>query len=447
RRPRPHLLRRPDPHRPLLPQPRRHDRRRRAARQEVRRLDAVGHERGPGGRDVVRAPGLLYRDPDPLAKGPLRPAWPGRRRQPVSRLGGRLLHPRRDLGLPDDRGHEPRGLPEHLRPPRGGGAGRGAAERRRAERVGDLEVLEERGGGQRVRRVRWRPPEGGDDGQPRLQPALPPGPVPEAHAGHRHRPQAPHAPGHRQDHLLLRLPGPDVPAGPGGPDELHHPRHVHARRPRPGHRGHGRVGDGRDSAHLRQAPSRLMGEVSAGDKSERRAALAIGVPAARVAPRWWRSIAVRRFVFGYSLLTPDVLYVGLLVGVPFLFSLYLALSDASVGAPIARFVGIDNLLAAVESSTFRVALRNSLVFTLGAGIAKSVLGTTLAFLLMQRFRGRKVVRALLVMPFTIPIAVSALGWKWMLDSQFSVINWALGRFHLIGAYGTDGWPVWLGQPA
>ena len=190
-----------------------------------------------------------------------------------------------------------------------------------------------------------------------------------------------------------------------------------------------------------------MGEVSAGGKGERPAALAIGVPTARVAPRWWRSIAARRFVFGYSLLTPAVLYVGLLVGVPFLFSLYLALSDASVGAPVARFVGIDNLLAAVESSTFRVALRNSLVFTLGAGIAKSILGTTLAFLLMQRFRGRKVVRALLVMPFTIPIAVSALGWKWMLDSQFSVINWALGRFHLIGAYGTDGWPVWLGQPA
>ena len=190
-----------------------------------------------------------------------------------------------------------------------------------------------------------------------------------------------------------------------------------------------------------------MGEVSAGGNGERRAALAIGVPAARGAPRWWRSIAVRRFVFGYSLLTPAVLYVGLLVGVPFLFSLYLALSDASVGAPVARFVGIDNLLAAVESSTFRVALRNSLVFTLGAGIAKSILGTTLAFLLMQRFRGRKVVRALIVMPFTIPIAVSALGWKWMLDSQFSVINWALGRLHLIGAYGTDGWPVWLGQPA
>src|SRR5712692_11694106 len=154
----------------------------------------------------------------------------------------------------------------------------------------------------------------------------------------------------------------------------------------------------------------------------------------------------RRWVFGYTLLAPAVLYVGLLVGVPFLFSLYLSMSDASVGDPVARFVGLENFKAALESSAFWSSLRNTLVFTVGAAICKALLGTTLAFLLMQPFRGKKVIRALIVMPFTIPIAVSALGWKWMFDSQFSVINWALSRLHLIGEFGTAGWPVWLGQP-
>src|SRR5262245_61351353 len=175
------------------------------------------------------------------------------------------------------------------------------------------------------------------------------------------------------------------------------------------------------------------------------------LPAAALARRAgvrpkWRSSSARRYMFGYTLLAPAVLYVGLLVGVPFLFSLYLAMSDASVGEPIARFVGLENVRAALESPTFYVALRNSLVFTIGAGIMKSVLGTTLAFLLVQPFKGRKVVRAFLVIPFTLPIAVSVLGWKWMFDSQFSVINWALSQLHLIGGYGTAGWPVWLGQP-
>jgi multiple sugar transport system permease protein len=161
---------------------------------------------------------------------------------------------------------------------------------------------------------------------------------------------------------------------------------------------------------------------------------------------WWRAPTARRYLFGYTLLAPAVLYVGLLVGVPFLFSLYLAMSDAAVGDPVARFVGLGNFAAALESPTFYVALRNTLVFTIGAGILKGLLGTSLAFLLSQPFRGRKAVRALIVIPFTLPIAISVLGWKWMFDSQFSVVNWALSRLHLIGAYGSAEWPVWLGQP-
>jgi multiple sugar transport system permease protein len=161
---------------------------------------------------------------------------------------------------------------------------------------------------------------------------------------------------------------------------------------------------------------------------------------------WWRTPTARRYLFGYTLLAPAVLYVGLLVGAPFVFSLWLAMSDASVGDPVAQFVGLENFRAALESSAFYVALRNTFLFTVGAGILKGLLGTALAFLLMQPFRGRKFVRALIVIPFTLPIAISVLGWKWMFDSQFSVLNWALSRVGLIGAYGSESWPVWLGQP-
>ncbi len=137
---------------------------------------------------------------------------------------------------------------------------------------------------------------------------------------------------------------------------------------------------------------------------------------------------------------------SLLVAVPFLFSLYLALSDASVGEQMASFVGLENFRAALEMDTFWIALRNSIAFFVMAAILKSILGTSLAFLLLQNFRGKKLVRALVVIPFTLPIAISVLGWKWMYDSQFSVFNWVLSRMGLIGAYGTDGWPVWLGDP-
>jgi multiple sugar transport system permease protein len=161
---------------------------------------------------------------------------------------------------------------------------------------------------------------------------------------------------------------------------------------------------------------------------------------------WWRTPSFRRYVFGYTLLAPAVLYVALLVGLPFLFSLYLAVSDASVGVPVARFIGLENFQSALENSVFWTAVRNTFVFTIGAGIMKGLLGTTLAFLLLQPFKGRRVVRALIVVPFTLPIAVSVLGWKWMFDSQFSVINWVLSHLGLIGPFGSESWPVWLGQP-
>lgn len=189
-----------------------------------------------------------------------------------------------------------------------------------------------------------------------------------------------------------------------------------------------------------------MSQLTAGGAPTPGAPLAVAVGRRVRETTWWRTPTVRRYLFGYTLLAPAVLYVALLVGLPFLFSLYLALSDASVGNPVARFVGLENFRAALETSVFWTAVRNTLIFTVGAGIIKGLLGTTLAFLLIQPFKGRRIVRGLIVIPFTLPIAVSVLGWKWMFDSQFSVINWALSRLDLIGAYGSESWPVWLGQP-
>jgi len=185
---------------------------------------------------------------------------------------------------------------------------------------------------------------------------------------------------------------------------------------------------------------------SGGSDAASARAAAVSVPVRAHARGWFRSQTSRRLAFGYLLLAPAVLYVLLLVGAPFLFSLYLAMSDANVGDPTASFIGFENFRAAFETDVFYIALRNSIGFTLIAAIFKGLLGTTLAFLLLQPFRGRKFVRGLVVIPFTLPISISVLGWKWMYDSQFSVINWFLSRIGLIGTYGSPDWPVWLGEP-
>ena len=164
--------------------------------------------------------------------------------------------------------------------------------------------------------------------------------------------------------------------------------------------------------------------------------LVTGVPVAR------RVVILRqRLRFGYSLLGPAVIFMAVLVGAPFFFSLYLSVSDASVGNPVARFVGLQNFEAVFRDSTFRLALRNTVVFTVIAGIFKALLGTLMAFLLVQEIRGKKLIRSLVVLPWTLPVTITALAWRWMFDSQFSAVNWVGTRIHLI-----HGWPNWLGEP-
>ena len=125
---------------------------------------------------------------------------------------------------------------------------------------------------------------------------------------------------------------------------------------------------------------------------------------------WFKGQTSRRLAFGYLLLAPAVIYVILLVGAPFLFSLWLAVSDANVGEPVARFVGLENFRSAWEMETFWIAFMNSVIFLVVAAVFKSLLGTSLAFLLLQEFPGKKIIRGLVVIPFTLPIAISVLAW-------------------------------------
>jgi multiple sugar transport system permease protein len=151
----------------------------------------------------------------------------------------------------------------------------------------------------------------------------------------------------------------------------------------------------------------------------------------------------RRYLLGYSMLAPAIVYMVVLVGVPFLWSIYLSLSNATVGTPVAHFVGFQNFEAVLSDSVVRLAIRNTVLFTVIATVLQGLLGLLLAFLLMQEFPGRKLMRFLVVIPWTLPTAISALAWKWMFDPQFSAINYVARALHILSP---DMWPNWLGEP-
>ncbi|MGH9398927.1 MAG: carbohydrate ABC transporter permease, partial [Thermoanaerobaculia bacterium] len=147
---------------------------------------------------------------------------------------------------------------------------------------------------------------------------------------------------------------------------------------------------------------------------------------------------------GPAMLLPAVLYVLLLVGVPFVLAFLYSVGDVRVGSEGYRFVGLQNFATVLENPAFRRALRNSFVFTLCSQALVLAGANILALALKDAFRGRRFVRFLILLPWVAPVSIGSIGWKWILDSIYSVITWTLVRLHLVAPLDA---PMWLGEPA
>jgi multiple sugar transport system permease protein len=140
------------------------------------------------------------------------------------------------------------------------------------------------------------------------------------------------------------------------------------------------------------------------------------------------------------LLLPTVVLLGLFIAYPFVKGVLLSVTDAKVGVP-GHFIGLDNFDKLWNDSIFRVAVRNTFVYTAVTTVFKLALGLWLAMLLNRHFKGKALTRAFILLPFIIPTVLSTFAWKWMFDPTFSVINWTLFRLSLI-----TGRINWLGDP-
>jgi multiple sugar transport system permease protein len=171
--------------------------------------------------------------------------------------------------------------------------------------------------------------------------------------------------------------------------------------------------------------------------------------------RPWRHLLEERRVLGPLLITPAVLFVAIVVGVPLGWSIYLSLTNALGGSLTGKFVGFDNFTAVWRDQNFRNALENTLIITFAAQVLVVVGAAVLSHVLVRNFRGKWFVRLLVILPWAAPVSLVTIAWLWIFDSLFSVVNWTLKELHLIGpvcaVFGVDGCsptnpPQWLGHP-
>lgn len=154
-------------------------------------------------------------------------------------------------------------------------------------------------------------------------------------------------------------------------------------------------------------------------------------------------VSARKTWLGAAMFMPAVLFIAGLVGVPFLLAIFYAFSDARIGSTTLHFVGLENFRSILQSPSFRMAIKNSVIFTVSAQVVVVVCATMLSIALEKNFRGRGFVRFLILLPWVAPISLGAIGWKWILDSIYSVITWVLIWLHIFKPYGA---PMWLGEP-
>jgi len=146
---------------------------------------------------------------------------------------------------------------------------------------------------------------------------------------------------------------------------------------------------------------------------------------------------------GPAMFLPAILYVAALIGVPFALAFLYSVGDVKVASVGYHFVGLENFRSVLQSPAFRTALRNSFVFTVSSQVLVLIGATILALALKDAFRGRGFIRFLILLPWVAPVSIGSIGWKWILDSLYSVINWVLIRFHLANEFSP---PMWLGEP-
>ena len=159
----------------------------------------------------------------------------------------------------------------------------------------------------------------------------------------------------------------------------------------------------------------------------------------------------RERVLAPLLIAPAILYIVVLVGAPFFLAIYYSLSDATTGSQSLNFVGLSNFQAVLNDPVFRKSLINTFIFTVASQALVLVLAKVLALALIKDFRGKWLVRFLVLLPWTAPIALGTIGWMWMLDSIFSPIDWILRYMGLLGApdaiLGANSNLYWLGVPS
>jgi multiple sugar transport system permease protein len=183
------------------------------------------------------------------------------------------------------------------------------------------------------------------------------------------------------------------------------------------------------------------------------ATVATASPRGRLRATW------RRNRFAWTLVAPVATLVAIGVLFPLGYVLLLGSYDYSPYlGHMARYVGIANYHALFADDAFRSALVASVIWVLGSVVPQFLLGLGMALVLNERFRGRGIVRTIILAPWAVSGVVTGFIWLWLFDGTIGVINDLLMKAGVVdapvpfGIYDSTTWLMvfvanaWRGAP-
>ena len=169
------------------------------------------------------------------------------------------------------------------------------------------------------------------------------------------------------------------------------------------------------------------------------------LPARARAPRW--SMARSDARFGTLLSAPALLIILVVVAFPLLYSLWMSLAEVNllrtsgpaieifgVRLPLFRFVGLDNYTRIFSDPLYWSSLGRTVYFVAAFVVEATLVGLGMALVLHERFRGRPLMRAVVLIPWSLSRVAVGILWQGLLDADFGAINGVLHRLGLIDSY-------------
>ncbi len=143
----------------------------------------------------------------------------------------------------------------------------------------------------------------------------------------------------------------------------------------------------------------------------------------------------------WLLMLPLLVIMVAVIGWPLVDTVRLSFTDAQLVGTAGNYVGFDNYTKMLTSSNFTRTLSTTTWFAVVSVAAEMVLGVLAALLLNQEFRGRAILRGLMILPWALPTVVNATLWRLIYNPEYGALNAALTQLHLI-----DDYRSWLGEP-